>query len=138
MKSLIHVLVFTVISGSLHAQAHAQACVGVDQKGTPKLKRSMAASIALHSAGTVRAEAVHITRFMRAGGWALAFATPPGSEQGVFFFALHEGVPRFVSAWGGVAGPDTSSSIASWTTTLDPKFPAFLASCFADAVVTGK
>ena len=138
MKSLIHVLVFTVIFGSLHAQAHAQACVGVDQKGMPELKRSMAASIALHSPGTVRAEAVHITRFMREGGWALAFATPPGSERGVFFFALHERVPRFVSAWGGVAEPDTSSLIASWTTTLDPQFPASLASCFANAVVTGK
>jgi hypothetical protein len=134
MKSLFHVLVLAVSAGSLQAQP----CVGVDQKGTPKLKRSMAASIALHSPGTVRAEAVHITGFMQEGGWALAFATPPGAERGVFFFALHEGVPRFVSAWGGVAGPDTSSSIASWTTTLDPNFPASLASCFADAVVSGK
>ena len=52
MKSLFRVVIFTVISGALHGQAQAQACVGVDQKGTPKLKRSMAASIALHSPGT--------------------------------------------------------------------------------------
>jgi hypothetical protein len=115
------------------SSAVAQTCTGVDTHLSPQL-RELYTEVIKISLPKRPSKRITLDGYLAQGDWAAVFSHPPESERGAFFIKHQSDKYILVDTWGGVAGPDSMESIASWARRLSPSFPPTLAKCFANEV----
>lgn len=130
MKRWIVCVVVLLMSGASSTQA--QGCAGVNTDLSPQLRKRYVEAI--ESTFRPASRPITVDGYMGQGDWAVVFSRPPHAERGAFFIQRKDNKYVLVKTWGGVAGPDSAESIASWARGLYPDFPASLANCFANEV----
>lgn len=113
--------------------ASQPACAGYVRRDDLSSMRADARRVSVATRRATGAGAVDLV--MADGRWRLVWATPAGSETGVFFFRRTAGGYRLADTWGGVALASERAATAAWAGKLG--VPAGLARCFADRVVDG-